>query len=217
LALRRRVRRSCAFTAYLVLVAVQGLRLAVARDQGSWSEWLVVEMLLRLLGVAVALEIAMRIFGTLPEAARGARSSILAIIAFTVVLLLLDLPAPAHPPFLHSQPADVAAFETAQRLLPRLAYGSAWLFAALFTVATTFALPLDPLHRLVVMGFGAYLLLYAVTLATLPAIETHARTVSTVQTLAFLSLLGLWTYAAWRHEAAPEAPRHVIRRLWSWF
>lgn len=213
---RGRARRSYAFAAYTVVIAAQGARQFAAGEPYSWSTWLVVELLLRLLCMVVALEIGVRLFGSLTEAARRARRAIVAVLASTVVFLVIDLPTPEHPHFIASTPGEVVAFETAQRLLPRLAYGSAWLFAALFAVATAYALPLDPLHRFVMMGFGAYLWLYAITLATLQAIELHATIVSAVHTVAFLGLLMLWNYGAWRREGAPDIPSVVLRRLWPW-
>ncbi len=164
----------------------------------------------------VALEIAARLFATLPEPARNARRAIIGVIVVTAMLLLIDLPTPSHPTFAQPSASDVVAFDAAQRWLPRLAYGSAWLFAALFGLATRAALPLDPLHRLVLGGFGAYLLLYAVSLGTLPAIAAHARAVSIALTATYQILLLVWCYGAWRQEPTPDAPPDVVRRLWSW-
>lgn len=213
---RGRFRRCFAFGAYLALVAFQGARLAMSPGPPSWSLWLSVEGALRVLCFAVAVELAWRLFRSLPVAAQDARGAIVAVLAVTVLLLVIDLPTPQHPRFAASSTVDVSAFQTAQRWLPRLAYGSAWLFGMLLAIATSYGLPLDPLHRVLLVGFAAYLLLYAVTLATMPGLEGHAQIVSSVQTAAFLGLLGLWAYVAWRAEPRPPASLHVVRRLWPW-
>lgn len=213
---RGRLRRCVAFAAYLALVGSQGLRLALTPQGTSWSAWLLLELAVRLLTLAVALELAARLFGSLPGAAHSARAAILLAVLGTLILLNVQLPVPDRPAFERADAAEIAAFNHAQAILPRLAYGSAWLFVMLLGVATAFGLPLDPLHRVVVVGFAAYLLLYAVTLATMPAVEVHADTVNAVHTLSFTALLALWSHAAWRREAAPAAAPDVVERLWPW-
>lgn len=213
---QRRARRSYSFTLYVAFVAMHASWLVLERAPRSWSTWLIVELLLRLMCAVVALEFAMRQLGALPRVAQGASRAIRWVLAASVVFFMLDLPTPWRPTFTFSAPAEVAAFETAQHLLPRLAYGSAWLFAALYAVAVNYGLPVDPLHRTIVIGFGSYLLLYSVTLATLPAVDLHVAIVSIIQAVAFLGLLGAWVHAAWRREKPPDAPQDVVQRVWPW-
>ena len=216
LAWRSRARRSYAFVAYLALVAGQSVRLALMTQPVSWSTWLAIELLLRFVCVAVAVEIALRIVVAVPRARSAVARAGLLIGAATVTLFFLDVPTAPNPVFEQASPADVAAFEAAQQWLPRLAYGSAWLFAVFFAAITGAALPLDPLHRAALAGFAFYLILYAVTMGALHADESYAGVARAVQSLAFIAVLGVWCYMAWRREYAPLAAADVVERLQPW-
>jgi hypothetical protein len=209
---RRRARRAWAFTAYLALNASWGLVVVLAPTVIAWRSWLAKEFALGLLTLTIAIEIALRVFARAPQAFRFARLVLAGILATTALFLVLDLPRPERPPFVQTSPAEIAAFETALALLPRLAYGSAWLLAALFMLSTSDRLPFDPLHRVIVIGLGVYVVLYAVTLAPLHD-ALGARVVSDVLTCTYLSTLAVWTFAAWRperHDGRPDVVHHFF-------
>ncbi len=214
LLVRRRARRAWAFVVYLALTAAWGLAVALVPGLVTWRAWLTKELLLGLLKLLVAVEIAVRVFAGAPESRRVARVAVLSILTMTGFVLVLDLPQPARPQFVEASPAEVAAFETALTLLPRLAYGSAWLLGALFM--TAIFLPLDPLHRVIVIGLGAYLCAYAVLLGLLPPEQPHARLVSDVLSWSYFFVLCVWGYAAWRRESAHDAPLHVVQHFFPW-
>lgn len=213
LLVRRRARRAWAFTVYLTLTAAWGLAVALAPGMIVWSAWLTKEIVFGLLTLTIAVEIALRVFARAREALRFARLVLAGILSITALFLVLDLPRPERPPFAQTSPAEVVAFETALALLPRLAYGSAWLLGALFMLSTTDKLPFDPLHRVIVIGLGAYLCAYAVLLGLLPPEQSHARQVSDVLTWSYLGVLAVWTFAAWRperHDGRPDVVRHFF-------
>lgn len=213
LLVQHRAQRAWAFTAHLTLTAIWGIAVALAPGMIAWRAWLAKEIVLSLLTLTIAVEIALRVFARAPEAFRFARLVLAGILTITALFLVLDLPRPDSPPFPQTSPAEVAAFETALTLLPRLAYGSAWLLGALFILSTSDKLPFDPLHRVIVIGLGAYLCAYAVLLGLLPPEQPHARLVSDVLTWSYLGVLAVWTFAAWgpeRHDGRPDVVRHFF-------
>jgi hypothetical protein len=215
LVVRGRARRTWSFVAYLVVTAAFGLVFALAPALLTWCAWLFKELLQSLLTLAVALEIAVRVFARTPQTARTARVVVLLVLAATAVFLRLDLPTPVRPVFTQTSPEEVAAFEAALSLLPRLAYGTAWLCAALFILATLRILPLDPLHRVITVGFGSYLCAYSVLLGPINDAE-QTRLVSDVLTWSYLGVLVVWAIAAWRTEEFPEHARDVVYFFFPW-
>jgi hypothetical protein len=213
---RGRARRCYSLVVYLSLVVGQGLRVALADQPLSWPTWLVFEIILRAACASIAVEITIRMLRSLPQTWPALRRASGLVLAATLVLLLIDVPTASNPAFQEASRADIAAFEAARRWLPRLAYGSAWLFAVCLSVTTHAGLPLDPLHRTVLGSLAGYLLIYAVTLGALRADESYATVVRILQGGAFLCLLGLLSRAAWRHEPAARAPAEVVRRLQPW-
>ena len=215
LLVRRRARRCYFFVAYLVLISANGLRLAIDPGAHTWTYWLVTETTARVLSIAVAVEIALRMFASLPRAKRAAQRVILAVLFATVAVLWLS-PIPPMSTRGAENLAEVAAFEAALGLLPRAAYGTAWLFTALLIVAIRYSLPLDRVHRTILVGFSAYLMVYAVAIGSLRT-PVQRIVVNAVDPLLFAVVLASWAYVAWAPEPPPPAPQRVVARLWPWW
>lgn len=213
---RRRVGWAYFFTLYLLLVTGYGIVVAVRPDLVVWRLWAVKELLLALIALLTGLEIGVRLFARRAGARPHAGRAVLTAMAVTVVFLLLDLPGPRSGPVRHTSAVDVVAFEQALSLLPRLAYGSTWLFGALWLAAWRFRIPLTTLHETILLGFGIFRLLQGVSLGLLDA-PHYARATSHLLTLTFLLVLGVWAWAAWRREGAPEgASPEIVRQVWWW-
>lgn len=213
LLLRRRATWAYFFVLYLGLVAGYGIVVALRPDVVVWRVWVMKELVLAVVALLTGLEIGVRLIadrrGARPHAARA----VLVVMALTLLVVFVGTPAPALGPVLHTSAADVDAFEQAFRLLPGLAYGSAWLFTALWRVARRFAIPLSRLHHAILVGFAVFWLLQAFSLGVLDG-PRHARLVSDVLTGSFLALLLVWAWAAWAAQPEPDASPEVVRDVW---
>lgn len=213
LVVRGRVRRVSFFTLFLALVGTYNFVVLLHPGLIVWRVWLVKQLLLNLLVMLTAAEIGVQLFAARAGARPRAGRAVLGAMAATAAFLALDLPQPDTGPLAHTSAAELAAFRHALDWLPRLAYGTAWLFAALWGTSWRFAIPLDPLREAVLLGFAVFSILQAVSLGLLNG-PRYARLTSDVLTLAFLALLVVWAWFAWRHEPPPDAPEGVVRQVW---
>jgi len=207
LVMRGRVLRSKLFPPYLVSVLAPSLLVGLAPDRFHvWSFWLVKETVQSVLKVGLALEIAYRLFQRLPAAHSVARTG-------AAVGLLLTCGAAALAPI---QAHDVRGVALA--VLPRILYGTALLFAALLCVVAWYRIPLDPLHKAILVGFVPYLLVSTLTLNLLTHLGLASREAAGyLVSAAYNLLLCYWTRAAWAPEEALDAEeREAAARLQPW-
>jgi hypothetical protein len=163
--------------------------------------------------IGIVLEIAIRVFRRMPTAMRSARRGLGLVLLTTSAAVLwapVPTPATAMPPQAHP-----LMFALVTEVLPRLAYGSAWLCVAQLVVMLRYLVPLDPLHRAVLFGFGPYLVLYAAALGSARSPEP-SWLVYELTPLVYLGVLVMWTHAAWRREPDAPAPRDVVAWLQPW-
>lgn len=215
LAARGRLARASFFAVFLAVVSAYGVVVAARPTTITWRLWLVKELTLGIVALLVAIEIGARTFARRRGARPRAGLAALAATGFTVLLLALDVAPRAVGPFTATAAVEVLSFDLARSLLPRLAYGCAWLFTALWATARRFAVPLDALHEAVLLGFSSYWALQAAGLAVLDSAE-RSRLASDVLTLAFLLVLLVWATVAWRRDRLPVAPPSVVREVWPW-
>jgi hypothetical protein len=201
------------FVVYIGLVAGYGVVVTVRPDFVVWPVWVMTELALAAVALLTGLEIGVRLIAARRGARPHAARAVLVVMALTLLVVVVGTPTPALGPVLHTSAADVDAFERAFRLLPGLAYGSAWLFTALWHVARRFKIPLSRLHRAILVGFAVFSMLLAFSLGVLDG-PRHARLVSDVLTGSFLVLLLVWAWAAWAPEPEPEAAPEVVREVW---
>lgn len=209
LLVRRRASRCYSFTLYVMAVLTcEVLITAWPKHFYKWEFWLFKETLFSALKYGIALELAARTLRAFP----GARATARAVL-FLVVLVSLAAVLPAVPT------APVLDFsELASDLHPRILNGTIWIFTALAAVILWYRLPVDLLHKAILVGFVPYLLVFTVLMNLLKAIGWHIQdSVSYLQSGAYLLLLGYWGYAAWRplegRVRAPEAPREVAQPM----
>lgn len=215
LAARGRLARASFFAFFVAVVSAYGIVVAARPTTITWRVWLVKELTLGIVALLAAIEIGARTFARRRGARPRAGLAALAATGFTALLLALDLSPQAVGPFSATAAVEVASFDLARSLLPRLAYGCAWLFTALWATARRFAIPLDTLHEAVLLGFSSYWTLQAAGLASLDSPE-RSRLASDILTLAFLLVLLAWAAVAWRRDRLPSAPPAVVREIWPW-
>ncbi len=199
-------RLSYAFSAYLC--AVLGCVLLMR----TWPEtfftlefYVQKECLYGVLKLALALELALLAFTRLP----GARLLARVVLALGGLLLVGAL---------YATLADVARPDAATaRLLPRLANGTALLFAAVWALALYFRVPLHPLHRALLRGFVPYLLVFALLLNFLRAFGWGVQPYFGIADgLAYVTMLAYWTATVWRLPLAAPADPAVVGVLQPW-
>jgi cell division protein FtsW (lipid II flippase) len=94
------------------------------------------------------------------------------------------------------------------RLHPNVNDGTVWLFIALGGICLWYHLPLDSLHKAVLIGLVPYLLVYSVVLRAVVALGWESGwVVNRTAPLAYLVLLAYWAYVAWRPTGGDAGTR----------
>lgn len=198
LIVRRRVRRAWLLPAFLTAVLATNSAVALVPTLATWDFWLIKEAAHALLLLGLGLEVSARMLKPLPGAALLATLLGLGVVAATGVVL-------------HDAPRQYLLFE----LIPRVLAGTAGLYIVVFLVQAVFIVPVDPLHKAILLGLSPYMLVYAITwgrVGSLAAGDTADLVNRLMAAFALLMLLE----AAWKHEGAPPAPARLVRRLWPW-
>jgi hypothetical protein len=198
LIVRRRVRRAYLLPVFLVALMLPNALIGIEPAINTWRFWSAKEALHALLAFALGLELAWRIFGHLPGAAHAAKRWIL-LVAVLSIALVFAAPA-AHP---------------ALSIVPRLLVGTAWLYTGIALTMLRFMLPIDPLHKAILLGFAPYMMLYAATWGRVKGPATLA-VANVVNPLMFVGVMVALLLAAWRDEPAPPAPPALVRFVWPW-
>lgn len=198
--------RSCySFALYLSsFVVFEGVILAWPERFFRLDFWLAKEAIEGLLKLAMAFEIAARLFERLPTAR----------VTFALAFLagLLTIAASVAP----TVGADVATVTSVG--LPRLLYGTALIFAALLGVCLWYHVPLYSIHKAVLVGFVPYLVTFTVVLQFLETFGWNLRRgpANYLNTVAFISLLAFWARAAWRRFSPSDVSPTVLSFLQPW-
>lgn len=208
---RGRVRRVPLLLAYLAVTALtEGTRLAFPDTARDWNFWIARQVAAGALVALVVLDVSRAVFVRLPGAAARSRRALLLVVAATVLAVYLA------PGIGTSQPGASWRFVLVTQVLPRLAFGTVGLcLATLFTMALHLV-PLDPLHRVVLLGLSLYLTLYAGTLGAAADSEWGRFLTYHVTPLVHVAVLASWAYAAWRREDEPPARPEVVKALQPW-
>lgn len=201
LAWRGRGRRCWAMWAYLWFALVGNTLTTTWPDvffnMDFWARRQIAFDVLKLL---VAGEVAFRALGAFPGAQASWRTSVLAGLSLAALLFLL-LP-----------------HESAKGMLfvgqPQLVILTVWLFTMTALVVVFYRIPIDPWHRSILLGFGAYQLVFtaAVGLGQQMGMPTFPW-LQRLDSLAYLGLVCAWAWAAWRHEEELVVSPEVRRAL----
>ena len=195
---RGRSQRAVSLPLLLIALMVPDAVVAAFPRANTWRFWIVKESIHTVLFLALGLEIAGRAFRRLPGAAQVARRMIAAVVGVTAILVA----------------AGWAEFAVVSAL-PRALVGVAWLYTGTFLVMALFSIPVDPLHKAVLLGFAPYMMVYALTWGQVKS-RAGLAVVNIVNPAMFLLALTVLLVAAWRREGEPPASREVVRFLWPW-
>jgi hypothetical protein len=198
--LARRLRVCYSFTLYVLVVLV--CELLITGWPGRFYKmefWLPKEILLDVLKFAVALELAARTFRAFPGARATLRGVVFLVVSGTLVSMFVG-------------PTPETLADLASQMLPRVVYGTIWLFTALAVVILWYRLPVHVFHKAILVGFVPYLLIYTVALKVLEEYGwDYKDLVSRSQSMAYLLLLAYWVYAAWRFQEGSVSAVTAVR------
>ena len=194
------------FPSYLFAVALGDfLMLTWPKRFYQWEFWQAKETLYALLKFGIALELAALTLQAFPGARARARLWALGMLSLTLLVLALN-PAPGE---------DLA--DLAVELQPRLANGTALLFAVVWGAVIWYHIPLHRLHRAILRGFVPFLLTFTVLYRLLTTVgwDVH-QAVNYGTGAAYVLMLLYWTWEVWRHEPISDVDPQLLRRLQPW-
>lgn len=200
---RRRAASCWSFVAYLAAVALSDLLIGLW-PQRFWRKdfWILKESVHNLLKLAVALELMVRIFQPFPSAYAAARRAVIAVVAGLGALVWFSL----------AGGTDYAA--VVGRLHPHVNDGTVWLLVALGAYCLWYHLPLDSLHKAILIGLVPYLLVYSVMQRAVVALGWESGWVfNRSAPVAYLFVLTYWVYVAWRPASVGDAGTRINRLL----
>ncbi len=190
---RGRARLCWSFAAYLVAILV-GNSLASLWPARFYTPgfWVLKQAAYDVLKMAVALELAWRAFEKFPGAMRTARGTLLALLAASTLVLAALTPPSSYATLWDWQPSSATA--------------ALWLLTATALLVVWYQVPVHDWQRAIMLGLAPYLLVFVTVLDLLkrhgwPALHATAGVVDSV---AYLSLLAFWVWAAWRHDPSPS-------------
>lgn len=98
-------------------------------------------------------------------------------------------------------------------LIARVNIGAAWAFAALVGVVWWFVLPLSPFVHRIVVGSTLHLSFYGALLASVDWLGWRIRPLlDALDPAVYAATLGIWMFAAWRLDGAPEEHAQAVAR-----
>ena len=198
---RRRAASCWSFVAYLAAVALSDLLILLWPERFFRQDfWILKESIHNLLKLAVALELMVRIFRPFPAAYVAARRAVIGVVAGLGALVWFSL----------AYGTDYLA--VMGRLHPRVHEGTVWLLVALGACCLWYHLPLDSLHKAILIGLVPYLLVYSVTQRAVVALGWERGGVfNRTAPLAYFALLVCWAFVAWRSGPGLDSGTRVGR------
>lgn len=190
LAVRRRLSRNICFALYMASVLVaETVTLLRPEALLHARPWVLVQLLHAMLRHLVAIELAFYTSRAFPGARRRFR-----VFFWTMTIATLAVP------FLW--PVDLTSTVTiVTKVLPRVLYTAIWLFLGLGALVLWYRLPLQSMHKAVLLGFVAYLVLATFALNLLRHWGVvHREVTGYLNSLGYLLVLAFWALAAWRPE-----------------
>lgn len=195
---RRRLGRAWSLPVFLSAVLAADMIVALWPALNTWRFWLSIEVFHTLLLLALVLEVSFRIARSLPGPA-------------LTLSLLVPIVIAATGALWRDAPRQYVLFE----LVPRLLAGTAGLYIGTFLVQAFFRVPVDPLHKAVLLGLSPWMLLYAATWGRVTRADAVAMT-GAVNAAMFAFALLVLLEAAWRREDGPTVRLGLLRFLWPW-
>jgi len=206
---RGRWRLNWAFAAYVPVVLVA--RVLV----GLWPSvfyvywfWMAEHVVFEALKMAIALELAWRIFRNFPNARAAVGKALLGILMVTLIMVIAALPDPSTTP--------ASGFLVASgELYPRVLAGTAGLLAATMALALRYHIPVHPFHSGLITSLTAYVAVFG-SLLRLEGLYgwTMQRYLNAIDPVAYLLVTCWWARIAWRKESdVALAQAEILERL----
>jgi hypothetical protein len=166
-----------------------------------WEFYSLQESVHALLKFVIALELTAKVFGRFPGAIGAARRTILAVLCLTL-LAVLALPSwkPAYEVILGE-------------IHPRILNGTTWLLVAIAGLVLWYRIPIQPLHKAILLGLAPYLLVFTLGLNAIRTLGWERSVpLGRANTVCYFLVLLYWNHAAWRREDSRRPQREVAPR-----
>jgi len=192
---RGRARLCWSFAAYLPATLLGNVLVSLwpTTFYTSWF-WVLKQATYDTLKVAIALELAWRVFSAFPGAARTAGRVILALLVLSTVALGFLTPG--------------SSYNTVWDWQPRVATAALWLLTATALLVVWYQVPVHEWQRAIMLGLAPYLVVFVALLDLLTRRGWAFREpIEALGTIAFLCVVLFWNWAAWRGGApGPAGP-----------
>lgn len=201
LLVRRRWRLCLSFVAYLVAILVCNALITLWPDR-FYRAWFYTwkESAYDVLKLAIAAELAWRMFRAFPGALARVRLVLAAILVATALVVVYTPPGASYEALL---------------LEPQAGMGAIWVLTAVALIAHWYRIPQQPFHRALLYGLVSYLLVFVTGKNVLRdfGFERQRQAIELVDGVAYLAVATWWAWAAWRPARALEISPTVARRL----
>jgi hypothetical protein len=203
LVVRHRMHLCWTFVAYLAW-GVVCLSLISFWPNQFYRQWfyMLMQGVADALKLAIAAELTYRTFRAFPGAAARVRV-FLAPLFLVPALFVTKVPA-------------AATYEEYLRLYqPQVQTAVIWIMAAITLLIAWYRVPVHAMHRAILIGFAAYLLIFTTLLNILRdfGFDNLVRFIGMADSYAYLAMLGGWAYAAWVPARRPVLSLDVLKRL----
>jgi len=196
LVVRRRLSLCWSFGAYLLAIVVGNSLVSFWPDH-FWKLWFYVlkQDVYDVLKLAIAAEMAFRIFRAFPGALARARLVLAPLVSLVVLVLLW-----------RAQQVDLEV--AVVQHYPQAQTATIWLFTAMSLLAVWFHLPVHWFHRSVLLGFTSYQIVFVTLLNFMRSqgFEAAREVFSLLDGYAYLGLVMFWTWSAWRRYDPVSVP-----------
>jgi hypothetical protein len=200
---RRRAHLCWTFVAYLIT------GLVCSSLQSFWPEqffrqwfYVLTQGLLDALKLGIAAELTYRTFRAFPGAAARVRL-LLAPVFLVPILFVIKMPSAVSY-------ADIVGFYH-----PQIKTAVIWIITAISLLIAWYRVPVHAMHRAILLGLAAYLLIFTTLLNILRdfGFDNLRGFISVADGYAYLALLAGWAYAAWVPAHRPVLALDVLKRL----
>jgi hypothetical protein len=197
---RRRLQQCLSFGVYAGVVAGCDMLITLFPERFyTASFWMARQALYDVLKVAVALELAYRVVRAFPGATRTARLSVLALLAISTAVIM-------GGPW-------AGSYLSMGEWQPRIVFGVVSLFTLTALLVLWYNLPVQRWHRVLLMGFSAYLLVFTIVLNVLRTKGWQVMSwLGWLDGVAYLALTMWWAFMAWAPEPEPTGIPVTVRR-----
>ena len=206
LLLRRRIRVSYLFTAYLIAVLMSQFLIATwpARFHVWWF-YRFKETAHDVLKFGIATELMFLLFAAFPAAAVTIRRVLLIVLVAILVVVL------------RTEIQDLQHSTIVVTLQPLILNGTAIIFTAVFGLVLWYRIPLHPVHKAILFAFIPYLLVFTTFTDLLRRSNLQVPVFLTyTNSFAYATVLLYWAVVALRPRRPPPGDPVTIQRIQPW-